>query len=70
MSVSVSFNVSGMKCGGCEASLNSALSALSGVTQVKASHLQKRVDVDFDEQQVSLDAIEDAILDAGFKIED
>lgn len=70
MTVSVSFNVSGMKCGGCEASLTSALLALDGVVQVKASHLQKIVDVGFDDQQISIDEIEDAILDAGFKIED
>lgn len=70
MSVSVSLNVSGMKCGGCESSLTHALSALTGVTEVKASHVQKRVDVEFDDQQISVDDIEDAIIDAGFKIED
>lgn len=70
MTISVSFNVSGMKCGGCEASLTSALSALTGVTQVQASHIKKRVDVDFEEQQITVDDIEDAILDAGFKLED
>lgn len=70
MTVSVSFHVNGMKCGGCEASLTSALTALTGVIQVKASHVQKRVDVDFDDQQISVDDIEDAILDAGFKLED
>ncbi|NBV74935.1 MAG: copper chaperone [Methylococcaceae bacterium] len=70
MTVSVSLNVSGMKCGGCEASLSNALTALTGVTQVKASHLQKRVDVEFDDQQISVDDIEDAIVDAGFKLED
>ena len=70
MTVSVSFNVSGMKCGGCEASLSSALLALTGVVQVNASHLQKTVEVDFDDQQISVDDIEDAIVGAGFKIED
>ena len=69
MTVSVSLNVSGMKCGGCEASLTSTLLALTGVFQVKASHLQKTVEVDFDDQQISIDEIEDAILDAGFKLE-
>ena len=70
MTVSVSLNVSGMKCGGCEASLSNALTALTGVTQVKASHLHKRVDVEFDDQQISVDDIEDAIVGAGFKLED
>ena len=70
MTVSVSLNVSGMKCGGCEASLSTALTPLTGVTHFKSSHLQNRVDVEFDDQQISVDDIEDAIVDAGFKLED
>ena len=69
MSESVSIAVSGMKCGGCENTVNTALSALDGVISVKASHQDKRVDVEFDAEVTDLEAIEDAIEDAGFKVE-
>lgn len=69
MSESVSINVSGMKCGGCENTVNKALEAMEGVLSVKASHLEKRVDVEFDPTKVELDEIEDAIADAGFSVE-
>ncbi|MCQ8103137.1 cation transporter [Methylomonas sp. SURF-2] len=69
MSESVSINVSGMKCGGCENTLNTALSAIEGVLAVKASHQEKKVEVEFDPAKTDLDEIEDAIADAGFSVE-
>ena len=69
MSESVSINVTGMKCGGCENSLSTKLSALKGVLAVKASHIDKRVEVEFDNTQLDIDDIEDAIIEAGFKVE-
>lgn len=69
MSDSVAINVTGMKCGGCENSLNTKLSALKGVLAVKASHLDKRVDVEFDSAQLDVEDIEEAIIEAGFKVE-
>jgi len=69
MSESASINVNGMKCGGCENTLNTALAAIDGVLAVKASHQEKRVDVEFDPAKTDLDEIEDAIADAGFSVE-
>jgi copper chaperone CopZ len=69
MSESASINVNGMKCGGCENTLNTALAAIDGVLAVKASHQEKRVDVEFDPAKTDLDEIEDAISDAGFSVE-
>lgn len=69
MSESVSISVSGMKCGGCEKNVNTALSAIEGVISVKASHQDNQVDVEFDPAKVDVESIEDAIEDAGFKIE-
>jgi copper chaperone len=69
MSESVSINVTGMKCGGCENSINGKLSAMDGVLSVKASHVDKRVDVEFDPEKISIEDIEDAIDDAGFSVE-
>ncbi|TPQ28911.1 heavy-metal-associated domain-containing protein [Methylomonas sp. EFPC3] len=69
MSESATLTVTGMKCGGCENSIVSKVSALAGVKSVKASHLDKQVGVEFDPAQISLDEIEDTIVDAGFKVE-
>lgn len=69
MSETVSINVSGMKCGGCENTVNAALSAIDGVLSVKASHQDKKVDVEFDPDKTDLDELEDAISDAGFTVE-
>lgn len=69
MSESASLTVNGMKCGGCENTIVGKVSALAGVVAVKASHKEKRVDVEFDPAQTDLDEIEDVITDAGFSVE-
>lgn len=69
MSETVSLTVTGMKCGGCENTVSTKLSALSGIISVKASHQDKRVDVEYDPSQIDLDAIEDAIIAAGYTVE-
>jgi copper chaperone CopZ len=69
MSQSISLAVSGMKCGGCENNVLSKLSQLSGVISVKASHQDKQVDVEYDQELIDIEEIEDAIIDAGFTIE-
>ncbi|MCK9608634.1 MAG: cation transporter [Methylomonas sp.] len=69
MSESASINVTGMKCGGCENTVSTALKAIDGVLSVKASHQDKKVDVEFDPSKTDLDEIEDAITDAGFSVE-
>ncbi len=69
MSESASINVTGMKCGGCENTVTTALKAIEGVLSVKASHQEKKVDVEFDPAKTDLDEIEDAITDAGFSVE-
>jgi copper chaperone CopZ len=69
MSESIVIAVSGMKCGGCENTINTTLQALDGVVAVKASHVDKRVAVDFDPELIDVEDIEDAIEDAGFQVE-
>lgn len=69
MSESIVIAVSGMKCGGCENTINKALLAIEGVVSANASHLEKTVTVDFDAATTSVQAIEDAIEDAGFKLD-
>lgn len=69
MSDTVSLAVSGMKCGGCENSLRLKLIALAGISEVKASHVDKKVDVEYDSALINLDQIEDAIVAAGYEID-
>jgi len=69
MSETVSIKVNGMKCGGCENTVSTAVSAIDGVLSVKASHQDKQVDVEFDPAKTDLDELEDAITDAGFTVE-
>ena len=69
MSESVSIAVTGMKCGGCEATITKALEAINGVLKVIASHQDKKVDIEFDAELTDLDTLEDAITDAGFSVD-
>jgi copper chaperone len=69
MTESVSLIVTGMKCGGCEANVTGKLEAIDGVLSVKASSKDNQVDVEFDAGKTSLEAIVDAITDAGFTVE-
>ncbi|WP_305906875.1 heavy-metal-associated domain-containing protein [Methylomarinum sp. Ch1-1] len=68
MTESVSLTVTGMKCGGCESSVNEKVGAIEGVVSVKPMHQENRVDVEFDESKTSLDAIKQVITEAGFTV--
>ncbi len=68
MSQSVSLSVLGMKCGGCESSVNEKVSSLDGVISVTANHKENSVDIEFDDNKISLDAITGVISSAGFEI--
>jgi copper chaperone len=67
---SVVLTVTGMKCGGCESTVTGKLEAIDGVVSVKASFKDKEVSVEFDAEKTSLDAIENAISEAGFTVTD
>lgn len=69
MSETVSINVTGMKCGGCENTINTAVGAIDGVLSVKASHADAKVEVEFEPDKTNLEQIEDTIIDAGFSVD-
>lgn len=69
MSESITLSVSGMKCGGCEKTVATALTAIDGVISVNASFQNKTVEVEFEPTKTDLDTLEDAITDAGFSVE-
>lgn len=69
MNESITIAVSGMKCGGCENTINARLQSMDGVLSAKASHINKSVVVEFDPESLDVEDLEDAIDEAGFKVE-
>jgi len=65
---SVTLNVEGMSCGGCEKSITEKLTAVGGVNSVEASSANNTVAIEFDEAQVQQAALEEVIEDAGFDV--
>jgi copper chaperone len=59
--------VSGMKCGGCVASVTSVLQGLPGVVRADVSLERGEARVDYDPGRVGLEAMKAAIFDAGFE---
>ncbi|CAL1239806.1 heavy-metal-associated domain-containing protein [Candidatus Methylocalor cossyra] len=60
--------VAGMKCGGCENTVQEAVKACPGVTGVTASHQAGTVTVEYDEATANLDAVKQAIRERGFTV--
>lgn len=69
MSESISLTVTGMKCGGCESNIKTKLNTLEGVISVEAKNKENKVDVEFDGEKTSVEAISQAISEAGFVVE-
>ncbi len=69
MAESVSLDVSGMKCGGCESNVTKALNDIDGVISVEALNKENKVNVEFDAGKTNEEAISKAITDAGFVVE-
>jgi copper chaperone len=61
MSQTITLNVSGMTCGGCENAVKRALGRLAGVEQADASHAAGRVTVTFDDARVTTKQLRDGI---------
>ncbi|MBL4730138.1 MAG: heavy-metal-associated domain-containing protein [Sulfurimonas sp.] len=61
-------NVQGMTCESCENAIEAKLLQLPGVTRVQASHEDKTVIVDFDENKISTAVIEKTIIETGYRI--
>lgn len=55
-----------MHCAGCERTLRSVLEALPGVTQARPEHIGDDVEVDYDDEAVSVADLRAAIDAAGF----
>lgn len=58
--------VKGMTCGGCEASVTRALSALDGVSAVEADHTSDSVRLEA--EGVDMEAVRNRISELGFEV--
>ncbi len=61
-------NVSGMKCGGCEANVIGKLSPIKGVISVTAEFKADKVTLEFDDKLTDLDSLTKVITITGFTV--
>lgn len=61
------FEVQGMHCSGCADTLSRVLGRIDGVIAASADYEAGRVEVRFDPERVSDDAIREAIRTAGYE---
>ncbi len=64
----VTLNVEGMSCGHCVKAVESSVGGLNGVASVKVDLENKKVDVEFNQEEVTLDAIKETIDDQGYDV--
>ena len=64
----VTLNVEGMSCGHCVKAVEGSVGALNGVSTVKVDLENKKVDVEFDQGEVTLDVIKETIDDQGYEV--
>ena len=60
------FNVTGMTCSACSAHVEKSVKKLDGVKSVNVNLLQNNMHVDFDETDVSVDDIINAVVSGGY----
>jgi copper chaperone len=63
-----SMNVTGMQCGGCSTKISLALNALTGVEDVQVSLASGQVSVQYNEQRMSPQQLEAAVINSGFGV--
>ncbi|MFS0776001.1 copper chaperone CopZ [Neobacillus sp. 3P2-tot-E-2] len=65
----VTLNVQGMSCDHCVKAVEGSVSELNGVSTVKVNLKANTVDVEYNNQEVSLDKIKETIDDQGYDVE-
>lgn len=66
----VSLKIKGMHCTGCSTRLEKVLNNQDGVEKAKVSLEDAKADITFDENEIGLNEIKEAIEDAGFEAEE
>jgi copper chaperone len=64
----VTLLVEGMSCGHCVKAVESSVGGLNGVASVKVDLENKKVDVEFNQAEVTVDAIKETIDDQGYDV--
>lgn len=64
----LSLNVTGMSCTGCEQRIDAVLGRIDGVGKVAADHRRGTVSVEHDPDLVAVDVIERRLSDAGYEL--
>ncbi len=59
------FTVNGMKCCHCEMKVEDAIKFVDGVVEAKANCEDNTVTVEYDESQVSMEDLKDAVEEVG-----
>lgn len=59
--------IEGMHCDGCVNRLTKVLKELDGVVDAKVSLENKSTEIEYDENELELDDIKQAVSDAGFE---
>ena len=62
--------VTGMTCHHCKMAVEKEVGKLDGITSVVAFPKENRVEVEFEESKVSIEAIKEAIDEAGYTVEE
>jgi Cu+-exporting ATPase len=60
--------IGGMHCAGCVNSIQGFLSELNGLNKVEVNLATEKAAIEFDPEQIRLDAIEKAIAEIGYKV--
>jgi mercuric ion transport protein len=64
----ISFDVEGMTCTGCENSVTRSLERLEGVVKAEASHETGKTVVQYDMSRVTAEKMEETIESRGYKV--
>jgi len=64
----VTLSVQGMSCGHCVKAVEGSVGALKGISSVKVDLKAAKVDVEFNDQEVSLNQIKETIEDQGYDV--
>ena len=64
----VTLNVSGMSCGHCVKAVEGSVGKLEGVNSVKVNLDAATVDIEFNSDSVTLEAIKETIDDQGYDV--
>ncbi len=66
----IELKIKGMHCTGCSTRLEKVLNNQDGVEKAKVSLEDAKADITFDENEIGLNEIKEAISDAGFEAEE